>query len=140
MVGTSEMFLWATALTYAILLAFLIPMVIELFQIRGDIKPISAFVNDIDKFFRVRGLTDLTKTLPKSKAPEHHSLPVDKAAERDNLTRLRQTRGLTDFEANRLKALLQEDANDDLAKGVIGILAFVAIIAIINAISSRSKG
>ena len=146
---TSSLFLWGIGLICAILLGFLIPMLIELISIKGetklelshvreDIKPITSFVNDTDKFFRQRGLTDSLDRFIAPSSPKHHSLPADKALERDNLTKLRQTRVLTEAETNRLKTLLQEDANDDLARGIIGIFAFLAIIAIINAITSNS--
>jgi hypothetical protein len=146
---TNSLFLWCTALTCAILLGFLIPILIELINIKGetkleishvrnDIKPITSFVNDTDKFFRERGLTNSLDRFITPEPPKHHSLPPDKTLERDTLTKLRQTRELTEVETNRLKTLLQEDANDELAKGVIGIFAFLAIVAIINAITSNS--
>ncbi len=139
---TNEVFFYVTGITLAILLALIIPMLVEIVKFRGDIKPICSLVNDVDGFFRQRGLEGFSKTgFTRTSVSKHHSLPPEKALERDNLTARGKSNGLTPIEADRLKQLLQEDANDELAKGVFGILAFIAIIIAIDAlIKNLSKG
>lgn len=81
-------------------------------------------------------MNGITKT---SKA-QHHSLSPEKAAERNQLREAGQQGQLEPTEAERLRQLLLEDANDDFARGAIGILAFIAItIGITAIIASLSK-
>ena len=71
----------------------------------------------------------------------HHSLPPEQARRRDELLHLGRVEGLDEAQAQELRELLNEDARDDLARGILGALAFVAIIAaigaIVNAITRR---
>jgi hypothetical protein len=136
---TNETFFWVIGFTLAVLLALIVPMLIEIIRFRGDIKPICSFVNEVDGFFRQSGLKGLIKKL-KVSTPKHHSLPPDKANERDNLIALAKIQSLSQTDADRLKQLLQEDANDELAKGVLSFLAFIVILYAIDAlIKSFSK-
>ncbi len=85
-----------------------------------------------------RGLADILKG---QTGKAHSSLPPEKANRRDYLTQQGTTWGLTDSEAAELRNLLEEDARDDLARGVIGFAAFVLILlgiaAIIQGLSKK---
>lgn len=65
----------------------------------------------------------------------HSSLPPEKANRRDYLTQQGRTQGLTDLEAAEFRNLLEEDARDDLARGLIGPTAFALILLGIAAIA-----
>lgn len=137
---TSEVFFAISAIIIAILLGLLVPVLVELTKLRGDIKPICSLVNDVDSFFRQRGLNGISEQLGRKARPQHHSLSPEKAAERDALTQIGRIRGLTDIEATRLRQLLEEDARDDLSKGVVSVIAFAIIVIAIGAlIESLSK-
>jgi hypothetical protein len=124
----------------AILLGLLTPTLIQIISLRGDLKPISSLVKDVDGFLRSRGLEKYAETLTKQSNVARHSLPPEKAAERDTLVAIGNQRGLTEPEAVRLKQLLEEDARDEFAKGVVTLLAFAAIMVAIGAIiKSLSK-
>ena len=77
-----------------------------------------------------RGLDDILKD---QTGEAHSSLPPEKANRRHYLTQRGRT-GLTDSEAAELRSLLEEDARDDLARGVISFAAFVLILLGITAI------
>jgi len=103
-------------------------------KIEEGLKPVREMSNWIQR----RGL----ETTFKSQIEEgSHSLPPEKAAMRDELLRKAKVYGITQAEATELRNLLQEDAQSDLAKGLISFLAFLgimaAIMAFINAITKK---
>ena len=69
-----------------------------------------------------------------TKASSHHSLSPGKAARRDELLQTGKTVGLDQNQSQELQLLLQEDARDDLANGIIAVLVFVAIAAAIKVV------
>lgn len=73
----------------------------------------------------------------------HSSLPSEKATRRDYLIQKGRNRVLTEPEAAELQNLLEEDARDDFARGVIGVVAFILLMtgfaAIVKALSSRRQ-
>jgi len=126
---TINIFLWVNGLFFALLLVILG----LLWGLKADLKPITSLVKTIDDWLRKEGL-DKVLVKVKGQANANHSLPPDKAARRDELVALGKLYGLTESEATELRALLQEEARDDFAKGVLGALAFAALMLTIGAI------
>lgn len=125
-------------LILALGLGFGISILIEILHLRGDIKPISSLVKDVDSFFRSSGLGKLVEGVAKRYSDSgHQSLSPEKAAERDAFIAIGRERGLLPPEAARLKELLEEDARNEFASGLLGVLAFAGIMIIIGAIISR---
>ena len=88
-------------------------------------------LRQLSLYSQKRGLDDILKGWT---GEAHSSLPLEKANRRDYLTQQGRTWGLTDSEAAELKSLLEEDARDDLARGVIGFAAFALVLLGITAI------
>lgn len=103
-------------------------------QIQEQLRPVGEMMNWIQQ----RGLQTIFISQSKEGS---HSLPPGKAARRDELLGRAKAYGLTQVETTELKNLLQEDARDDLVKGVISFLAFLgimaAIIAFVSAITKK---
>lgn len=132
---TTEVFLWVNGAIMAILLCLLG----FLWNMKFDIAPLSSLAKRIqlravDDWFEKRGLFGNSIEQKKSGNANNHSLPPEKAMERDSLIAIGRERWLTQSEAARLRELLQEDARDDFTKGVLGVLAFAAIMIGIGAI------
>ena len=137
---TTDLFCWVSGIMIVILLSLLIPTLIQIVGLRGDLKPISSLVKDVDNFLRSRGLGEYAEGLGQQSDVGHHSLPPEKVAERDALVAIGNQSGLTESEAIKLKQLLEEDARDDFIKGVVSLLALSAIMVAIGVIiKSLSK-
>jgi len=134
---TFELFCWVTSITFAVLIALLIPILTQVMGLRGDLKPITSLVNDVNTFLRTRKLADIFEARKGESKIEQKSLSPEKAAERDALVAIGREHGLLPHEAVRLRELLEEDARDELARGLLGLLAFAGIMLIIGAIISR---
>lgn len=132
---TTGIFLWASGITLTIGLALLIPILLNTIGIRSDLKPITSLVKSVEEWIRVRGMDSVFLGKIAEADTTGHSLPPELAAERDRLIAIAKVQPLPDPEANRLRQLLREDALNDLAKGAIGILAFIGIMAIIAAMT-----
>jgi|GEM_PF-5083999 len=131
-----EIFLGVMGVFLSLLLALLIPILVNLLGMRGDLKPIISLGASVDSFLRQRGLLNISVEA----TDEHQSLPPEKASERDTLISIGRYGGLTEVDAARLRALLEEDARDELARGLIGAIAFALImIAIGGIIKSLQK-
>ena len=130
---TENLFLWVSGVALAVGLALLIPLLISVIGIRGDLKPIAS----LDQWLRHRGLdaTLLGKIAGADMTAQ--SLSPEKVVERDQLVALARTGSLNEQDATRLRELLREDALNDLAKGAIGVLAFIGILAVLNALSKN---
>lgn len=128
---TTELFLWTMGIVIAIILAFLIPILLLIAGLKADLKPISSLVRTVDDFIRSRGLEHFVKGQGSA---SHHSLTPEKAVERDTLVAISRERVLFPPEAARLKELLEEDARNDFARGVIGALALAVLLVTIGAI------
>lgn len=130
---TDNLFLWVSGA----ILSLLIPILISILCVRGDLKPITSLVKSVDNWMRSRGLDEALLGKMVGADTTGHSLPPEKAAERDRLTLVARSRYLMEPEAIRLRQLLREDALNDLAKGAIGILAFIGIMAVLKAITGE---
>ena len=134
---TESLFLWVSGVVLTIGLGLLIPILISILGIRGDLRPITSLVNSVDGWMRHRGLDAAILGKIAGGDTTGQSLPSEQAAERDELTSSARFRSLTELEATRLQQLLREDALNDLAKGAIGVLAFIGIMAILSAIAEK---
>lgn len=132
---TTEIFFWASGIMLTIGLALLLPILFCILGIRSDLKPITSLVKSIEGWIKDRGMDTVFLGKIAGADPTGHSLPPDLAAERDKLISIAKVGPLPDHEANRLRQLLREDALNDLAKGALGILAFIGIMAIIAAMT-----
>ncbi len=133
---TLDIFLWVSGILFALLVALLVPV----YGLRADLKPIASLVKTVDNWLREKGLDKALARITQQGETSHHSLPPEKAARRNQLVEFGKLRGLNDVEAAELQALLQEDARDDFTRGVLGFLAFTALIVAIGAIiKSLSK-
>lgn len=122
---TGDVFMWATGIEVSILLALLIPMLINVIALRGDVKPIASAIKDVNNFFMSRGLGSILGAHGSQESGQgHHSLPLEKARKRDALIAKGKSKGLPDIELDELKQLLLEDARDELRSGTISPLAF----------------
>lgn len=103
----------------------------------NQIESNTKFLNQLQDFFAKRGM-DTTLTNPSI---AHDSLSPEKALRRDELVKLGKNIGLDSIQAKELEALLKEDAQDDLIKGIVGILAFTLIIfavaSFVNALTKK---
>jgi len=136
---TTDIFLWASGIILTIGLALLIPILLYTVGIRSDLKPITSLVKSVEEWIRVRGMDATFLGKIAGADTTGHSLPPEVAAERDRLIAIAKVQPLPETEATRLRQLLREDALNDLAKGVIGILAFIGIMAIIKAITGEQS-
>lgn len=133
MAVTNEVFLWVNG----ILITSILALLGSLWKIRSEIFPLCQIakriqVKAIDTWLGQRGLN--IGGLSNKNEKTHNSLSTEKAAERDALTAKGKQYGLNQTEANRLKELLEEDARNDFANGLIGLLAFAALLVFIGAI------
>jgi len=133
MVVTNEVFLWVNGILIASILAF----IGSLWKIRNEISPLCQIakriqLNAIDSWLEQRGLN--IGSLSRKKSKGHNSLSAENAAEREALTAKGKQYGLNQLEANRLKELLEEDARNDFANGLIGFLALAALVVLIGAL------
>lgn len=107
----------------------------------AGIEPSLGPLREISMWAQKRGLDSLLRT--QANEPHSGSLPPEKMARRDYLTQMARTSGLARAEAAELQALLEEDARDDLARGVISFVAFVLILlgitALIKGLSEKSR-
>ena len=134
---TVELFLWVQGVIIAILLGFFG----FVWRLHSDIAPISSLAKHIqaeaiDIWLRERGLIGSSTGQKRKANANHHSLPPEKIAQRDALIALGRERWLTESEAARLRDLLQEDARDDFARGLISALALAVLMITIGAIIS----
>ena len=138
---TADVFWGVSGLLIAILLVILG----FIWSLKSDIAPLGSLAKHIqakaiDKWLDERRLTETF--LPQNKPPStnHHSLSPDKAARRNQLIEMGKAYGLTSEESAELQALLQEDARNDLANGLLNVIAFgIILIAIGAIIKSLSK-
>ncbi len=130
---TTELFLWVSSIILAVGLALLIPLVIIVIGIRGDLKPLTS----LDTWLRNRGLDAALFGKIAGADTTSNSLSPEKTEERDRLVSLAQANLLNEEDTARLRELLREDALNDLAKGAIGVLAFIGILAVLNALSKN---
>jgi len=136
---TADIFFWASGITLTIGLALLVPILINTIGIRSDLKPITSMVKSVEEWIRVRGMDAAFLGKMAEADTTGNSLPPELAAERDNLISIAKVQPLPEPEATRLRQLLREDALNDLAKGAIGILAFIGIMAIIAAMTKEQS-
>ena len=134
---TTDIFLWASGIILTIGLALLIPILFNAIGVRSDLKPITSLVKSVEEWIRVRGMDAVFLGKIAGADPAGHSLSPELAAERDRLISIAKVQPLPEPEATRLRQLLREDALNDLAKGAIGILAFIGIMAIIAAMTRK---
>jgi hypothetical protein len=134
--ASTELFLWVNG----IIIAMLIALLVAIYKLIADLKPIISSVKTVDDWLREKGLSGLMGNVRRKKS---HSLPPDRATRRDELVRQGREYGLTDPESNELQALLQEDARDDFANGIIGLMAFglilAGVVAIVRSLSKKSS-
>lgn len=136
---TNDVFLWVNGILIAILLACGIPLIVLFYKIHTELSPLCQIakrieINALDHWLDERGLdTSKSSNTKRAKKP-HHSLSPEKTAERDYLTARGKSVGLTQPEAIRLKALLEEDARNDFNNGLMGLLAFAALLVIVGVI------
>ncbi len=52
MLLTTELFLWVSGVIITISLVLLIPILIQVMGLRGDLKPISSLTKDVENFLR----------------------------------------------------------------------------------------
>ncbi len=134
---TTDIFLWVSGIILTIGLALLIPMLLYTIGTRSDLKPITSLVKSVEEWIRVRGMDAVFLGKIAGADPAGHSLPPDLAEERDRLISIAKVQPLPEPDATRLRQLLREDALNDLAKGAIGILAFIGIMAVIAAMTRK---
>lgn len=106
-------------------------------QFKGQFKGLETSlqaVQELSSWLQIHKLDELMKG-PVNKE-KSGSLPPEKAARRDYLREQAYAYGLTDEDATELRTLLEEDAWDDLAKGLISLAAFVLILVGIGAITA----
>ncbi|MBA7591830.1 hypothetical protein ES708_33998 [subsurface metagenome] len=132
---TNEVFLWVNGILIFLILAFLG----SLWKIRGEIAPLCQIAKKIqakalDDWLEKRDLDTTGLSNVKGGNKTHNSLPPEKEAERGSLTAKGKSVGLTQTEATRLKRLLEEDARNDFANGLMNLVAFAALLVLIGAI------
>jgi len=113
-------------------------------EIKGQLKGLEyslRAVQELGSWLQMHKLDELVKEQGPTSKEKSGSLPPEKAARRDYLRDQASHYGLTEEDATELRTLLEEDARDDLAKGLISMAAFVLILvgigAIIKSLSSR---
>ena len=106
---------------------FLIPIKNDIASIRESVKPLK----QIEDEARRLGLHEYFKSLFKTE--EHHSLPPEKARRKEELLSRGRLYGLDPYEADELKRLLNEEAQNDFVAGLIGTVAVIALIVLIAA-------
>lgn len=111
-------------------------------ELRGQLKglePSLQAVRELCSWLQRQKLDELTKGPVSKEKPS--SLPPEKARRRDYLREQASAYGLTEEDATEFRTLLEEDARDDLARGLISLAAFVLILlgigAVINSLSRR---
>ena len=111
-------------------------------ELRGELKglgPSLQAVQEVSSWFQMQKLDEMLKG--QGSKEKLGSLPPEKAARRDYLREQASHYGLIEAEATELQRLLEEDARDDLARGLISMAAFVLILigigAVINSLSRR---
>ena len=139
---TTGLFLAIVIPFFFAIITILILLLTEIYRLHKEANPMIKSLDSIDNWLRARGLNDLaSRVTPPQNNTEHHSLPLEKAARRDELTKRGKVYGLTIEEGKELESLLREDAQDDFSRGVLNFLAFIAIsaaiIAIIKALSKK---
>jgi hypothetical protein len=113
-------------------------------ELRGQLKglePSLQAVRELSSWLQKHKLDELVKEQGPASKEKSGSLPPEKAARRDYLRDQASAYGLTEEDATELRTLLEEDARDDLARGLISLAAFVLILvgigAVINSLSRR---
>ena len=106
---------------------------IDVAEIKGQLKGLESSLQ-AESWLQIHKLDELLKEQGPASKEKSGSLPPEKAARRDYLREQASAYGLPEEEANELRALLEEDARDDLAKGLISMAAFVLILVGISAV------
>ena len=132
---TTDIFLWASGIILSIGVTLLILILLNTLGIRSDLKPITSLVKSVEEWIRDRGMDAVFLGKIAGADTTGHSLSPELAAERDRLISIAKVQPLPEPEATRLRQLLRDDALNDLAKGAIGILAFIGIMAVIAAMT-----
>lgn len=103
-------------------------------ELRGKLDGLESSLRPLQELSRWAQLRGLDELLRRQAGEAHSSLPPQQAARRDYLMQRGRIGRLTVAEADELQNLLEEDARDDLARGVISFAAFVLIVLGIAAI------
>lgn len=130
---SNQVFLWVNG----ILIACIISFIGSVWKIRNELSPLCQIAkkiqaNAVDDWLEKRGFN--ISGLSRKKGKSHNSLSIEKDAERNTLTAKGKQYGLNELESNRLKELLEEDARNDFANGLIGLLALAALLVLIGAL------
>jgi uncharacterized membrane protein YgaE (UPF0421/DUF939 family) len=125
-----SIFFGTLGVIFGIMIPFVfLPMKRHLEAIKENVEPIREIKEEAMRI----GLTEIFQR----RTTEHHSLPPEKAKRKEELLTKGRRYGLVQTEAEELKALLREDAQDDFARGLIGTIAIIGIIALIGAVVSN---